>query len=168
MTTMKKAIFVIVALLAFAVSTVDAQVLVVRKNIVTGKQFRISQNDSTATVNLCAVANTPYPLITGQFPDSARVKWYSTSDSLTSIFIYLKEGISGSGIYNTETVLDSVKAATAVASQGSHLLTRSQYVGYDALKLALRAQATGNAYVLANASKTTVWIELYYTMLGRP
>ena len=165
---MKKAIFVIVALLAFAFSTVEAQVLVVRKPVVTGKQFKQSANDSTATVVLCAQANTPYPLVTGQFPDSVRIKWISTSDTLTNIYIYVKEGNAGSGIYNTETVLDSVKAATAVASQGSHLIPRANYVGYDQLKLALRAQATGNAYVLANASKTTVWIELYYTMLGRP
>ena len=165
---MKKAIFVIVALLAFAFSTVEAQTLVVSKAVVTGKQFRISAGDSTATISLYALAGQPFPLVAGQYPDSIRIRWYASADSLTNIYIYVKTAVANSGTYVRGTVLDSIKAATAVVSQGSHTISVATYLGYDKLKLALVAQATGNAYVATHASYTSVWLDFYYKMLGRP
>ena len=165
---MKKAIFVIVALLAFAFSTVEAQTLVVSKQVVAGKQFKQSAGDSTATISLYAQANTPYPLLTGQYPDSIRIRWYASADTLTNIFIYVKTAVGNSTTFVRGSVLDSVKAATAVVAQGSHTISVATYLGYDNLKIALVAQSTGNAYVVTNASKTSVWLDFYYKMLGRP
>jgi hypothetical protein len=176
---MKKIIFVLIAL-CLVVMTAQAQTIRVTKQVMfgSGRGYCLLGNslgDSTAqAIQITAQAGDPYPLIAGQYPDSIRISFYSTADSVKRVKIHYKCSLKGSGAY-TNVLLDSlydVTQGTAAINQGSHTIPVSGYLGYDLLNISVLAQATfnaaGNQTTKATAAKGYVFISKYYHMLSRP
>ena len=173
---MKKLIFVLMVLF---VVQLQAQTIVVSKQVMfgNGRGYCLLSNslgDSTApAIQITAKTGDPYPLINGQYPDSIRISFYCTADSVVRVKIHYKCSIAGSGAY-TNVLLDSlynVTQGTAAINQGSHTIPVSGYLGYDLLNISVLAQATfnaaGNQTTKATAAKGYVFVRKYYHMLGR-
>ncbi len=157
---------ILVALVLFIISNANAQIVKVVKPMFSGVQIATSAGDSVTGFSLAAVTNGISALSPSQVPDSIRVKWWASADSVYSVKIRWKASIAGSGLY-TSVYIDTIHSTTAAKSQESASITGSDYLSYDLYGLSLIARSAQNATVEANASKLYVWLEFYYHIVTR-
>jgi hypothetical protein len=143
-------------------SVAEAQLYRITQNIFTNKQLINSAGDSVGMTYPIAYNGDTFPGLKGAYPDSIRIDYLASSDTICAVHLFLKiKFAENSG--NARVELDSVKSATAVVTTGGTTLTSRTYSGADTFGFAAIASYPGNAKLTtANASKLTVKYTRYF------
>lgn len=166
-----KRFFLLFLVVAFVLNVGKAQILRVDKTFKFATsggpyvQLIKSAKDSASGINLgytgtiAGVSYATSPL----YPDSVRLVGYVTGDSTSWITIYSQVKWPGASAY-TNTKWDTVGSASVAAVTYQKLLTSTYYSAAQlgVFGLQCTANSTGNAAVVATASKFYIVLQCFY------
>jgi hypothetical protein len=169
---------IVVVLLLFAVAmllslqSASAQVYRVSDEIYQAVQLKNSAVDSTMTVKKDGLTYFTIPYngtaadlvsLRGAYPDSIKVTWFSSGDSISYINEYWKAKLSYAPLTAASCVwIDSIKNTGTKGTSNTIVVPGALWQGYDQFGLSLGATASGNAVITSHASKVYVRVDRYF------
>ena len=151
--------------------TAQGQNVRVSDILLNGTQLANSTQDSTMTVNKdgktyysIAYNGITYQSLVGNIPDSIRLTYYVTADSIYKICVRWKAKVNWAPLsIATGDSVGYLYSSTATATEGSILIAPTKYYLYDNFGISLVAYAAStNAVIKANASKVYIRVDRYF------
>ena len=156
-----KRIGLITALILLVSVVAQSQLYRVEQNIFTNKQFRCSAKDSTQSLPIVYDGNGTIEAIRGSYPDSIRIEWSVSKDSIYSIDLWIETKNVTQSAY-VRTKLDTIGSATELAHTGGFTVPQAVYKGQDKLGLLAIARASVNAVNTVGSSYFTIKYARYF------
>ncbi len=154
---------------------VQAQKVRITHDLFVDKQLARDAGDTVYVFTDSSPISLTYPRngslseIRGQWPDSIRLVWYKSDDSVSSVRLQWKAKHKNATLY-TCVLEDSVYSATAIEATGGKTLAGTDVQNYDNWGVSLLATTTGavarNALNAATAAKISVTLECWYVKPG--
>ena len=151
----------VILLMLAVVMVSQAQLYRVESTVLLDEQLINSAADSASAIAI-PYNGTTYPALNGATPDSIRLEWRATNDSVYSVDLYVGARDERTALY-TRAQIDSIKSTTAITTVGSVKIPWLNWAGAKYLRVSAVARASGNAAIAATASKILLRVAKYYS-----
>lgn len=160
-----KVMLVVAAVLMLVAAPAASQVVRVDDWIVQKEQYSTSSaGDSVYDISLAYTGNV-HRNIQGALPESVKIGYYATGDSIYALFLRFKGKHQNAPLSGyTSALIDSIKSTTATAKTGSFLVAATNWNYFDKVGVSVQPRTYGNPFTATNGSKIYVRLERYFKL----